>query len=140
MSSTIGERIRAVRARSGLTQDRFARSLGYTRRALLNWEAGIAEPPMAILSPMRMLYDVDPEWLALGDDEEPLSEYRQVDWDRYDRLHRMALTLCDEVGLELEAPVLTKLVRGLFDDGPETDADNRKELRRILLGISKESS
>lgn len=137
MSSTIGERIRAVRIRSGLSQDRFARSLGFTRRSLLNWEGALAEPPIAVLAPLRTLYDVDPEWVVMGEDDIPQSAYGSVDWERYDRLMQMAHKLCDEVGLELEPQVLTRAVRGMFDDGPEADKDNRKELRRVLLRIAK---
>lgn len=140
MSSTIGERIRAVRIRSGLSQDSFAKSLGFTRRSLLNWEGALAEPPIAILAPMRTIHNVDPEWLVMGEDEVPQSAYGPVDWERYDRLMQMAQNLCDEVGIELEPQVLTKAVRGMFDDGPEADRDNRKELRRVLLRIAKGKS
>lgn len=137
MISTIGERIRAVRARSGLSQERFAASLGFTRRALLNWEGGLAEPPVAILARLRELYDVDPEWVVMGEDTEPQSAYGQVDWERYDRLAQMVDAVSRDVGLELPQPVHTRLIRGLFDDGPEEDQANRKKLRATLLAISK---
>lgn len=45
--STIGERIKAVRLRTGLGQEAFAKALGYSKRALVSWELGGAEPPVA---------------------------------------------------------------------------------------------
>jgi transcriptional regulator with XRE-family HTH domain len=71
MKPTIGTRIRQLRKLSGSSQERFAASLGYTRRSLLNWEGGIAEPPIAILKPMRDRYNVDPLWLVMGEGETP---------------------------------------------------------------------
>lgn len=76
MTISVGERVRAVRLRSGLSQDRIARSLGFTRRALLNWEAAIEETPIAILKPLRMLYNVDPEWIVMGGNLKPVSDFR----------------------------------------------------------------
>lgn len=71
MKTTIGTRIRLVRTLSGHSQERFAASLGYTRRSLLNWEGGVAEPPIAILKPMRDRYNVDPVWLVMGEGDLP---------------------------------------------------------------------
>ena len=48
-TSSIGERIKAVRRRAGLGQEAFAASLGYSRRSLNAWETGAAEPPVVIL-------------------------------------------------------------------------------------------
>lgn len=47
--STIGERIRAVRLRTGLGQEAFAKALGYSKRALVSWELGGAEPPISLM-------------------------------------------------------------------------------------------
>lgn len=76
MKMPIGERIRAVRIKSGLSQHRYAQSLDFSRRSLLNWEAVIAEPPMAILKPLRMLYNVDPEWIVMGGNLKPECDFR----------------------------------------------------------------
>lgn len=76
MTSSVGDRIRAMRLKSGLSQDRFARSLGFTRRARLNWKAAIAETPIAILKPLRMQYNVDPEWIVMGGNLKPACDFR----------------------------------------------------------------
>lgn len=78
-ASTIGERIKAVRLRTGLGQDAFAKALGYSKRALVSWELGGAEPPVALMAKLRRDYDVDPEWVILGEDTVPRSYYGPVD-------------------------------------------------------------
>lgn len=75
MTFSVGERVLAVRLRSGPSEDRIAGSLGFTRRALLNGEAVIAEPPIAILKPLRMLYNVDTEWIVMGGNLKPASDF-----------------------------------------------------------------
>ena len=62
---TIGKRIRAVRQKAGLSLDRFAAAIGYSRRALVNWEQNAAEPPIGVLHKLRGLYNIDPEWGGL---------------------------------------------------------------------------
>jgi transcriptional regulator with XRE-family HTH domain len=132
-----GERIRAVRRRAGLSLDRFAAALGFSRRALINWEQNVGEPPIAVLAKLRQLYDVDPEWVVLGEDLAPRSHYGTIDWDRFDRIARDVDAACNQVGIELEPHVRTELVRGLFDDDPADDEANRKQLRRTLLALAK---
>jgi len=40
--------VRAVRARSGLSQSEFAREYGFSVRTLQEWESGGAKPPSAV--------------------------------------------------------------------------------------------
>jgi putative transcriptional regulator len=40
--------VRAIRARSGLSQSEFAREYGFSVRTLQEWEAGGAKPPSAV--------------------------------------------------------------------------------------------
>jgi putative transcriptional regulator len=40
--------VRAIRARSGLSQSAFAREYGFSVRTLQEWEAGGAKPPSAV--------------------------------------------------------------------------------------------
>lgn len=135
--STIGERIRAVRQKAGLSLDRFAEALGYSRRALINWEQNAAEPPIGILAKLRKLYDVDPEWVVMGEDLVPQIRYGPTDWTRFDRIARDVDAACSQVGIEFDHEVLTGLVRDLFDDEPDDYEANRKQLRRTLLAIAK---
>ena len=137
-ASTIGERLRAVRLRAGLSQDRFAKLLGCSKRALLNWEHGDAPPPISILPMLRKHFDVDPEWLVMGKDTTPRALFKQVDWKRLERLERDVRRACFDFGLELTADQQTSLVRALYDDGSEADETNRKQMRLILRGLVQE--
>lgn len=137
VTSTVGERIRAVRLMAGLAQDRFATALGYSRRALINWEQGLAEPPIGILAKLRREYDVDPEWVVLGDDTIPRSHYGQIDRERFGRIKRDVDAACSQVGMELDDEVRLSLIHDLYDEEPGADEANRKRLRQTLLALSK---
>lgn len=134
---SIGERIRAVRQKAGLSLDRFAEVLGYSRRALINWEQNAAEPPIGVLAKLRQFYDVDPEWVVLGEDLSPRARYGQTDWDRFDRISRDVDLACAQVGCDFKPHVRAELIRGLFDDNPADEEANRKQLRQTLRAISK---
>jgi len=134
---SIGERIRAVRQRAGLSLDRFADALGYSRRALVNWEQNAAEPPIGVLAKLRKIYDVDPEWVVLGEDLSPQARFGQTDWARFDRITRDVELACDQVGVDFELQVRAELIRGLFDDDPADEEANRRQLRQTLRAISK---
>lgn len=120
-----------------MSLDRFAAALGYSRRALINWEQNAAEPPIVILAKLRQLYDVDPEWVVMGRDLTPQSRYGQTDWSRYDRIARDVEAACTQVGIAFDGDVVTGLVRDLFDDEPVDYEANRKQLRRTLLAIAR---
>jgi putative transcriptional regulator len=40
--------VKAIRAKSGLSQSRFARRYGFSTRTLQDWELGRAQPPSAV--------------------------------------------------------------------------------------------
>lgn len=141
-SSTIGERIRAVRQRAKLPLDRFAETLGCSRRALINWEQNAAEPPISVLAKLRRLYDVDPEWVVMGEDLTPRTRHAPIDWDRFDRIARDVQAASKQVGTDfgadpVDAKVITELVRDLFDSDPTEDEANRKRVRRTLQAIGR---
>ncbi len=136
-ASTIGQRIRAVRQRAGLSLDRFAETLGYSRRALINWEQNAADPPIGVLAKLRRLYDVDPEWVVMGEDLLPRARYSKIDRERFARIERDLDAACTQVGISFEPQVRTELILGLYDDDPTDEAANRKRLRQTLLAIAK---
>lgn len=135
--NTIGERIRAVRLREGLSLDRFAEVLGYSRRALINWEQNAAEPPISVLPKLRKLYDVDPEWVVLGTDLVPRVQHRATDWARFDRIVREVGAACQQIGIDFEDRIRMELARDLFDEDPSQDQANRKQLHRTLRSIAR---
>lgn len=111
---TIGERIRVIRRREELSLDAFADSLGYSKRALINWEQNAAQPPIGVLEPLQRLYSADPEWIALGK-EAP--SHVPADWDRFDRLAAMLGTVLLDRQVDLGPTERETIVRTLYDIG-----------------------
>lgn len=136
-ASSIGERLKAVRVRAGLAQAAFGEALGYSRRAVINWEQNAAEPSVGVLAKLCRLFDVDPKWVVMGDDLAPRARYGATDWARFDRIAREVATACTQVGVDFEPQVHTELVRDLFDDDPAEDEANRRQLHRTLRAIAK---
>lgn len=130
--STIGARIKAVRLRAKLPQHRFATALGYSTRAIINWEQDAAEPPIAILTKLRQQFDVDPEWVVMGEDDVPRSHYGRTDWERYERIRRDVDLVCMQVGADHDEQTRIELTRDLFDEGPEAEQENMRQLRKFL--------
>lgn len=136
-TSTMGERIKAVRIRAGLGQDQFAAALGYSKRSLVSWEADAAEPPIAILPKLRELYDVDPEWVVMGEDLKPRSYWGPVDWDRLDRVADDVAAVFKDVGLKLNTERRWALARIQYDADVDAGPANKKQLRGMLLELSQ---
>ena len=66
---TLAMRIRRARARAGMTQIVFARALGVTRSAVVQWEHAQTTPTLENLRKIADLTSVDTQWL-IGDDFE----------------------------------------------------------------------
>lgn len=133
----IGDRIRAVRVRAKLSQDQFAAALGYSKRALVGWEANVAEPPVAVVAKLRQLYDVAPEWFVMGDDVIPRKCWGPVDWERLDRLADNVDQVCIDVGIKLKPGQRTSLTRILYDGDDDPGPATKKRLRGMLLTLSQ---
>ena len=140
MSTTLGQRIRAVRRRAKLTQDAFGASLGFSKRSLIAWETDAVEAPISILTKLRQTYDVDPEWIVMGDDEVPSSHYGPADWARFDRLLEQVTAVCIDVGLVPKSKQFAErckaLARIYYDNGSDAGPATRKHMRGTLLAIS----
>jgi hypothetical protein len=88
------------------------------------------------MAKLRRDYDVDPEWVILGEDVAPQSYYGPVDWKRLDRLGGDVDAICRDVGLKLPDERREALARVLYDGGADAGAANRKQLRGTLLALS----
>lgn len=113
---TIGERIRVIRRREELSLDAFADTLGYSKRALINWEKNSAQPPIGVLEPLQRLYGADPEWIALGNRREAPSHVA-ADWDRHDRLAALLDAVLLEKDVDIGPDQRRTIVRALYDSG-----------------------
>lgn len=136
--TTIGERIKAVRLRAELAQERFAERLGYSRRSVIKWEQGAAEPPLSILPILRREFDVDPEWVVSGTDVIPKAFFKSIDWERLDALEDELRCICQDIGLALDQQQVRAVGRALFADGKSASEEKRKHLRDILVLFMKE--
>lgn len=136
-SSSTGDRLKAVRVRAGLAQAAFGEALGYSRRAVINWEQNTAEPSIGVLGKLCRLFDVDPKWVVMGEDLTPRARYSATDWPRFDRIASEVAAACTQVGVDFEPQVHTELVRDLFDDDPADEDANRRQLHRTLRAIAK---
>ena len=133
--STIGSRIGAVRRRSKLTQEQFASRLGFSRRALVSWEKDQVDPPTKVLTELRTQFDVDPEWILLGDDDVPRRFFSQVDWAEYDVAQAEIRALANEVRLELTDDQLTGIARTVFADGRMLEGEERARLKKWMRAM-----
>lgn len=58
MSAT-SERAKAIRQKTGLSQQKFGDRYGIPKRTVQNWENGVNEPPEYVLSLLERLVDID---------------------------------------------------------------------------------
>lgn len=135
--STLGGRIKAIRRTAGMGQDALAQALGFSTRSLISWEKDVVEPPLGVVRQLCRDHDVDAGWLVFGTDTTPTRYHGPVDWERYDRLLSMIETLSIDVGLRLKPGRSQVLARSLYDEGDAADADTRRRLRVMMLGLSQ---
>jgi transcriptional regulator with XRE-family HTH domain len=65
-AKAIGQRIKQIRAGSGLTQKEFAKTIGATEDAFAQYEAGERRPDIAIAGRIVDVYRVSLDYLYLG--------------------------------------------------------------------------
>ena len=56
---TASERAKAIRQKTGLSQQKFGDRYGIPKRTIQNWENGVNEPPEYVLSLLERLVDID---------------------------------------------------------------------------------
>ncbi|HIE24678.1 MAG TPA: XRE family transcriptional regulator [Anaerolineales bacterium] len=66
-SSTIFERLLAIRRRAGLSQKDFSKKIGISPRAYRNYELAIRDVPLAVVVAIHAEFDVGLNWLVLGE-------------------------------------------------------------------------
>ena len=65
--STLGERIRIIRIKSGLQLPQYAESLGVSKETLIHYQKDRRYPNSVFLSNLCKIYQVNPTWLLLGE-------------------------------------------------------------------------
>lgn len=135
---SVGKRIEAIRKRAELSQEAFAEKLGFSRRTLHAWEKDQTPPPVVALVRLREVFDVDPEWVIMGDDLTPPRHYHPIDWDLYDEVVREVAKIATEVRLVLTDQQLERLARIEFANGTRFVATDRARLTQYLRAMSLE--
>ena len=66
---TVGERVKALREKLGITQEEFSQRFGTTRNTITNYEANRRAPMDATIKSICREFDVNEEWLRTGEGE-----------------------------------------------------------------------
>jgi transcriptional regulator with XRE-family HTH domain len=88
---TLGQRIRSVREKSQLSQDKFGESLGVSRQTISRWEKEKVVPELANLMAICRAYHVKMAYL-IGQEEEEESEENPKVWDDERKLRKILLS------------------------------------------------
>lgn len=71
---TIGERIKSLRKKHGMTQERLAEYLGVSYQAVSKWECGLSCPDLSLIAPLTKLFHVSAdELLGIAEADRDLS-------------------------------------------------------------------
>lgn len=127
----MNERIKAVRAALGLSQQEFAEKIGIKRGAVANYEVGRNEPIDAVVSLICKTYNVNENWLRTGEGEmfvqvsrdqeimDFVADTMQDDKDNFRRRFLLALArLPEERWKDIEA-----FARQITAENKEADQD-----------------
>lgn len=74
---SIGERIKEVRKKSGLTQQKFAERIGLKRNTIGNYEINLIEPSDRTITDVCREFDVRESWLRTGEGEPFVEKSRE---------------------------------------------------------------
>ena len=123
---TIGEKIKHLRIKSGLTQEDIAKSTGTTKQAIYKYENGIVTNiPTDKIEKMADLFGVTPSYL-MGWDDEPKKEYPPIP-DGLTEDERFWVEIYRKVSPEVQDLLITMV--SSFDQQSE---DARQMLLRLI--------
>lgn len=132
-NAEVAIRLAALRASTGLSQAKFAESVGLAERSYINYERGEREIPASVLRRMLEVYGVDPVWILAGSGDEP--EYASQ--RRFDE--RLMMQVFQIVGDELKRAKKTftfakysKFLCLAYQHAVEDGEVNSKRLRELI--------
>jgi len=82
---TIGEKIKALRKKNGITQEKLAEALGISYQAVSKWECGAASPDLSLIAPLTKCFNVSADELLGITESEDDQARKQYDtaWQTY---------------------------------------------------------
>jgi transcriptional regulator with XRE-family HTH domain len=114
----IGENLKLLRKRKGVSQEEIAQDLGLTRSSYSGYENGVAEPNIETLIKISEYYDISLDKFIKRD----LGKISEKDWDKIDR----------GIDADLEGKHLRIIATTVDQDNNENiELDSRKSARRI---------
>ena len=102
MNVKIGAKIKALRARDNITQEKLAEALGVTNKAVSRWESGSGYPDIEYISPIANFFNVTTDYLF----EHDLTEKRRkIDeyFERFDTHRKSAKPPQERVNMMRQA-------------------------------------
>jgi transcriptional regulator with XRE-family HTH domain len=136
----MGARIKAIREMAGLSQERFAQILGYTRRQVVAWETAANGPPIAILPTIRKIFDIDPEWVVMGPGRKPMRKVGQEELDRRQRIKEAVLAFAKDKELNLSQATTAKLVQMIIKRQVADEAAVLEVVFEVLQNVADGSN
>ena len=76
---TIGEKIKALRKKNELTQDKLADFLCVSYQAVSKWETGVSSPDLSLIAPLTKLFNVSADELLCLNETEPDAQYTELE-------------------------------------------------------------
>lgn len=119
----MGERLKELRKKLGLTQEEFAKRLGIKRNAVTNYEVGRNDPADLIVSLICREFSVNESWLRFGEGEIFIEKTKD------EQIQEMV----DEIMVEKPEDFRRRFVRALA----ALDADGWAALERFIDSISE---
>lgn len=75
----IGEKIKELRKKNGLTQEKLADYLCVSYQAVSKWETGISSPDLSLIAPLTKLFHVSADELLCLEESEPDGRYNELE-------------------------------------------------------------
>ena len=144
MNLTIGENIRKLRMKKGLTQEQLSAVLGVSCAAVSKWERGETYPDMTLLFPLAHFFGVSCDEL-LGYEQEKMEREIEGIVERYFDLyysdHAESLRLIREAhktypnDYRITNCYMDGMIGGAADNDPRILRENREELMSLCDSI-----
>lgn len=119
----MGERLKELRKKLGLTQEEFAKRLGIKRNAVTNYEVGRNDPADLIVSLICREFSVNESWLRFGEGEIFIEKTKDEQIE----------DMVNEIMVEKPEDFRRRFVRALA----ALDADGWAALERFIDSISE---
>ncbi|HET8555210.1 MAG TPA: helix-turn-helix transcriptional regulator [Rhodanobacteraceae bacterium] len=132
-NQAVGARLASIRASTGLSQNAFADSLGLSARAYANYERGEREMPVALFRALFDEHGVDPLWLLVGPEPEPVQAMeRRLDMGLLEDVVRVVEGGLHRANKKLKPDKKARLIRLAYERCMLAGEINRQEIHDLL--------